>query len=112
MFAPILTGTMRSSLSLIAIFIFAFAAFAQKSVRINDASKDVDVGIEVGAVPEDGQSPSAIYSFYRKGEKKAFQTMAVDGIAVWDAKPKADSTIAYAEQSAVSFDDFNFDGVD
>ena len=48
----------------------------------------MDVGIEIGVTSEGGGSPPAVYSFYRKGEKAAFQTVEVDAISMWDEEPK------------------------
>jgi hypothetical protein len=103
---------MKLAIALITLIVLTLPAAAQQSFRLNDASKNVDVGIDIGVAADEWGSPPATYSFYRKGGKKAFQTVAVDGIDMWDAEPKANVSIGYDDQSVVNFDDFNFDGVE
>lgn len=88
------------------------SAFAQSSFRLNDASRNVDIGIDVGKAPDRFALPSATYKFYRKGAKTPFQTVSVSRIEMWDVEPKANVTLLYDDQSVVNFGDFNFDGVE
>jgi hypothetical protein len=98
--------------SIIVTFFVPVSIFSQSSFRLSNASKNVDVVIEVGSAPNEFDLPSAKYKFFRKGAKKPFQIVSVKWIDMWDTEPKANSTVRYDDQSVVNFGDFNFDGVE
>ena len=95
--------------TLILILLITFPVGAQNQFRLNDASKKVDVNIDVGHCDNGNCGPVAV-KFYRKGAPRSFQTIKLDKTNMWDAAPKANVTRRYDDQSVLNFNDFNFDG--
>jgi len=86
---------------------------AQRSFRLNDASRMVDVGIEVGNcdMGDSGTCEPLTVRFFRKNAAKPFQTVRLDRTSMWDSVPKANVINLYDDQSVINFGDYNFDGV-
>jgi hypothetical protein len=86
---------------------------AHTQFRLNDASKIVDIDIDVGKCEEEIQQglcgPLKV-RFFRKKARRAFQTITLPQTDVWDPVPKANVTRRYDDQSIINFGDFNFDG--
>lgn len=103
------------------IFAFVFLILstltieAQTRFRLDDASKLVDVDLEVTNC-DDGESQGRCgpltVRFFRKNSTKPFQTVTLPETSMWDAVPKANVTRRYDDQSVINFADFNFDGLD
>ncbi|MGD9563017.1 MAG: FG-GAP repeat protein [Pyrinomonadaceae bacterium] len=99
---------------LIAILLTAIQAESQNRFKLTDASKTVDVQIDVGTCPEpnfDLCGPVTV-DLYRKQSKTPFQKLKLARTQMWDREPKANVTRRYDEQSVINFGDFNFDGVE
>ncbi|MGI8811395.1 MAG: XAC2610-related protein [Pyrinomonadaceae bacterium] len=94
------------------ILLLTVAANAQRHFRLNDASKIVDVGIEVGTcdMGDSGTCSPLIVNFFRKRATKLFQTIRLAKTSMWDAVPKANVINLYDDQSVINFGDYNFDG--
>ncbi|MGD9588043.1 MAG: hypothetical protein AB7V11_04000 [Pyrinomonadaceae bacterium] len=87
---------------------------AQNQFRLNDASKLVDVELDVGRCNDGsrGQCGPLKVRFFRKNARRSFQTITLPVTNVWDPVPKANVTNRYDDQSVINFEDLNFDGVD
>jgi len=99
-------------LAALIVFLFTVTASGQKSFRLNDASKSVDVVINIGKCESNLGSicgPVRI-DFLRKGKQKPFQSIGLPRTSMWDPEPKANITRRYDDQSTINFGDFNFDG--
>src|SRR5438045_696269 len=97
------------------LFILASASIGQTKFRLNDASKFLDVELDIGTCGEgyleDRCGPLKV-SFFRKQKQRAFQTVTIPETNLWDAEPKANVTRRYDDQSTINFGDFNFDSTD
>lgn len=100
------------TVSLLAILFLATAAAAQKQFRLNNASKTVDVGLEVGtcSIGDHGRCEPLTVTFFRKNALKPFQTMRLPETSMWAPEPKANVIRRYDDQSVINFSDYNFDG--
>jgi hypothetical protein len=99
----------------IAIIMFVASASGQNRFRINDASKTVDVVLQIGQCEnEDGTGTCGPLTvrFFRKRSTVPFQTVRLKETSKWDPVPKANVTRRCDDQSIINFGDFNFDGVD
>lgn len=88
---------------------------AQNRFRLNDASRVVDVVLDVGKCSEGadhGRCGPIKVRFFRKNARRSFQTITLPTTDMWDPQPKANVTNRYDDQSVINFDDFNFDGID
>jgi hypothetical protein len=95
------------------ILLFAINTFAQQKFDIKNASKDFDVKIEVAKCDDGFCEGKAKFSFFRKNADKPFQIINLPDTQLWldkNGAAQANVTLRYDEQSAVNFDDFNFDG--
>lgn len=94
---------------LLIFLLFTISVGAQSKFRLEDASKLVDVSIDVGTC-KDGRCGPLNVEFFRKGEPKAFQAIRLAQTEMWDDEPKANVINRYDDQSVINFHDFNFDG--
>ena len=97
------------------VIITVISVHAQNRFRINDASKSVDVDLQVGRCENDegtGTCGPLTVRFFRKKAKVPFQTIRLKETSMWDPIPKANVTRLYDDQSVINFRDFNFDGAD
>ena len=87
---------------------------AQNRFVLTDASKTIDIAIDVGSCSQQnfGLCGPVKVNLYRKKSQKHFQTLRLSQTQMWDAKPKANVTRLYDDQSIINVDDFNFDGVE
>ena len=88
---------------------------AQTKFRLNDASRLVDVELDVGICDDGinlGRCGPLTVRFFRKDQKASFQTIRLPRTNMWDNPPKANVTRRYDDQSVINFGDFNFDGID
>src|SRR5687768_5173411 len=95
----------------LAILLTAIPVTAQRQFKLTDASKNVDVGIEVGKCDMGNCSPLTV-TFYRKKAVRSFQTIRIPHTSMWDPIPNVNVTRRYDDQSVINFGDFDFDGVD
>jgi hypothetical protein len=98
-------------LTLLIILMTAIPSLAQQQFKLTDASKRVDVQIDIGKC-EDSECAPAKFSFFRKGAAEAFQVVDLERTQMWFDEPLANVTLRYDAQSIINFDDFNFDGVE
>jgi hypothetical protein len=99
-------------LLLMIIAVCTFPIGAQTRVRLNDASKAVDVDVDIGKCREGNSilcGPLKM-RFFRKGAKLAFQTIVLPETSSWDSIPQSNETKRYDDQSIINFRDFDFDG--
>jgi hypothetical protein len=98
---------------LILILLITPSFWGQNRFKLNDASKVVDIAIDVGmcgtGISQGNCGPVRV-DFFRKKSKKRFQTIRLSRTQMWDAPPKANVTRRYDDQSVINFGDFNFDG--
>jgi hypothetical protein len=102
-------------LPLIALLSITINLEAQTKFRLNDASRLVDVELEVGTCEDEvsqGRCGPLTVRFFRKGGSRSFQTVRLPMTNMWDSPPKANVTRRYDDQSVINFADFNFDGID
>lgn len=89
-------------------------AFAQTGFEVKNASGLFDVRITVEKCDESFCEGKTTYTLFEKGQKKVFQKFDFENAVIQlgeDQKPLANITLLYDEQSALTFGDFNFDGV-
>ncbi len=99
--------------SLILILIFCSFVFSQQKFEIKNASKNYDVKIDVEKCENGFCEGKAKFSLFRKNADKPFQIINLNDTELWldkSGQAQANVTLRYDEQSAVNFDDFNFDG--
>jgi hypothetical protein len=97
---------------LLLVFLLSCAsAFAQQRFDVRDASKDYDVRVEVAQCEEQRCEGPVTYTLFKKGQTKPAQTFKLDDSSFRVAENKPVSQTTYNEQSAFTFEDYNFDGV-
>lgn len=87
------------------------AVQAQQFV-LNQASDLYDAKIQVECQQTDCEGPAQI-TLYKKGSKQRFQDFKSDDLTMYlnkDQQPSVNVIQLYNEQSALIFEDFNFDG--
>lgn len=108
-------------LLLVLVFFTGQTLFAQRTFKIENASKKYDLFVQV--VENDVQDKlqgyvkgSAQINLYRKGKKRAFQILRLPKVIVseentaFNPKINAKPRGLYAETYSFVFEDFNFDG--
>src|SRR5687768_4250931 len=98
---------------LIVVLVLSIEVHAQNTYRLNDASKVVDVGIEITCDKKllEGCGPLKV-SFYRKRSDRPFQRIDLELTQMWDEAPTANIINGYDGQSIINFNDYNFDGAE
>jgi hypothetical protein len=97
-------------------------SFAQETLKLDHASREYDLVIQVQACGGEAQDHNAntcgpaLVSLYKKGVKSTFQVLSLPNIELYkdtiaynpevNKKPRG----IYAEEYGVVFDDFDFDG--
>lgn len=97
------------------ILILPVTAFSQRTFDIKNASKYFDVKVSVAKCEDNVCSGEASFSFYKKNGSKPYQVVELEDTYMDisnDGKPIVNTTMLYDEQSVVSVDDFNFDGME
>jgi hypothetical protein len=100
---------------LLTILLFSTCAVAQIKFEVKNASKLYDVLIEVEKCEDKICEGKVTYTLFKKNSKKAFQAFELDDTEFMlgdNDKPSVNVTRLYDEQSAVSFSDYNFDGIE
>jgi hypothetical protein len=108
---------MKQSLIFILLFFSTLATTisASNTFYLKNASEKFDVKIEVAECGDGFCKGKAKFSFYRKNAIKPFQIINLSDTQLWldrGGNAQANVTLRYDEQSAVNFDDFNFDGLE
>lgn len=97
------------------VLLFSISVVAQQRFKLDKASKNVDVAIEVKKCDNGFCEGAAKFSFFRKKASKPFQIINLEDTIFPigdDGNAVANVILLYDEQSAVNFGDFNFDGVE
>ncbi len=96
------------------ILFVTVAVQGQRNFRLNDASKKVDVSIDVGKCDrgDSGMCGPVTVRFFRKSSTKPFQRILLDRTSMWNPTPKANVINRYDDQSVINFGDFNLDGAE
>ena len=101
--------------ALLIVLLFSTCAAAQIKFEVKNASKLYDVLIEVEKCEDKICEGKVTYTLFKKNGRAKFQQFNLDDTSFMlgdDDKPSVNVTRLYDEQSAVSFSDYNFDGVD
>lgn len=99
----------------LAVLFFSTSAAAQIKFDVKNASKLYDVRIEVEKCEDKICEGKATYTLFKKNSTAPFQVFRLDNTSFLlgdNDQPSVNVTRLYDEQSAVSFEDYNFDGVD
>lgn len=105
---------MKISLVLFLLF-FTSSTFAQRTFDIKNASKYFDIEVKVAKCEDSVCSGKAAFSFYKKGAERPYQVIELADTYIDisnDGKPLVNTTMLYDEQSVVTVEDFNFDGME
>jgi hypothetical protein len=100
---------------LLTILLFSTCVAAQSKFEVKNASKLYDVRIEVEKCENQICEGKVAYTLFKKNSNHPFQIVRLDDTSFMlgdNDKPSVNATRLYDEQSAVSFADYNFDGVD
>lgn len=92
---------------------FAFAAAAQKTFMLPEASVLYDVRVTIASCSDSSCEGAATVELFRKSTTKLFQKIEMENLYLElgdDQKPTANVVELYGDNSGVVFDDFNFDG--
>lgn len=103
---------MKSLMIWLFVLIFSVSLYGQGRFKLTDASKFVDVQIDVNKCDQYSTCGPMYVSFFHKGRSTRFQTIRLRKTQMWDRIPKANVINRYDDQSVINFGDFNFDGVD
>ena len=100
---------------LLTVLLFCTCAAAQVKFEVKSASKLYDVRIEVERCEDKICEGKVTYTLFKKNSATAFQVFKLDDTSFMlgdNDQPSANITRLYDEQSAVSFSDYNFDGIE
>lgn len=90
-------------------------ALSQEKFNITDASKLYDVKLEVAKCDDGVCEGKATFTLYKKNSTKPFQVFRLPDTSFMlrdDGSAPVNETLLYDMQSALTFGDFNFDGID
>lgn len=96
----------------LALIFFLHTGFAQNKILINSGSKNYTAELSVNCKEGECSGPGTVKLFDKKTGKH-FQTLSSDDLFIFpysSAEPSVNVITLYGEQSALIFDDFNFDG--
>jgi hypothetical protein len=100
---------------LLTVLLFSTCAFAQIKFDVKNASKLYDVLIDVEKCEDKICEGKVTFTLFKKNSRHKFQEFKLDDTSFMlgdNDKPSVNVTRLYDEQSAVSFADYNFDGID
>jgi hypothetical protein len=100
---------------LLTILLFCTCAAAQVKFEVKSASTLYDVKIEVESCEDKICEGKATYTLFKKKSAVPFQVFELADTSFMlgeNDQPSANITRLYDEQSAVSFSDYNFDGIE
>jgi hypothetical protein len=103
------------SKALLTVLLFSTCAAAQIKFEVKNASKLYDVRIEVEKCEDKICEGKVTYTLFKKNSATPFQVFKLDDTSFMlgdNNQPSANITRLYDEQSAVSFSDYNFDGIE
>lgn len=95
------------------ILLLSLNTFAQYEFEIKDASENFDVKIKTEKCDEYFCEGKTTFTLFEKGKEKVFQKFDFENSIIQlgeNQEPLANITLLYDQQSALTFDDFNFDG--
>ena len=101
--------------TLLAVLILSTGVAAQIKFEVKNASKLYDVLIDVEKCEDKICEGKVTYTLLKKNSKQTFQAFKLDDTEFMlgdNDKPSVNVTRLYDEQSAVSFSDYNFDGIE
>ncbi len=102
-------------LLLLAILLCPITVSAQHTFKVQNPAGTINVAIEIEKC-EEGRScrGASKFAFSRRGQDEPFQVINLPDTIMWldDDKPQVNRTLLYDEQSVMTFDDFNFDGLE
>lgn len=111
-----LTFTFRSYKNmkkmLFLMLLFNISAFAQQKFDIKNASKSYDVRLEVAKCNDWKCEGDAKFSIFKKGQRKPFQVVKTPTEFMIEEARRTNTKLMYDYQSAVFFEDYNFDGIE
>ncbi|HEY8204794.1 MAG TPA: hypothetical protein VIF81_08720 [Pyrinomonadaceae bacterium] len=99
----------------LAVLLLSTGALAQVRFDVKNASKTYDVRIEVEKCDNKICEGKVTYTLFKKNQPAPFQVFKLDDTSFMlgdDDEPSVNVTRLYDEQSAVSFGDYNFDGIE
>lgn len=103
-------------LTLLILFLFSTAVFAQKTFLLKKASKKFDVKIRIAGCETDTCEGEAKIFLTKKGRPKNFQKIEMPNVFLElgeDQKPTANLIELYGmNNSGIIFGDYNFDGIE
>lgn len=102
---------MRILLSLSLFLILVSSAIAQRTYEYKNSSKSYNVGLMAENCDENICSGVAKFSIFKKGRKKAFQTLTVNTEFKVDGAKNLNTKILHNYEHLVFFEDYNFDGI-
>jgi len=101
--------------ALLTILLFCTCAAAQIKFEVKSASKLYDVRIEVESCEDKICEGKATFTLFKKKSATPFQVFELPDTSFMlgeNDQPSTNITRLYDEQSAVSFSDYNFDGIE
>jgi len=87
------------------------SVLAQERFDVKDASKNYDVRVEVARCEEVRCEGPVTFTLFKKGQTNPFQSFKLDDSSFLVAENKPVSQTTYQEQSAFTFEDYNFDSI-
>jgi hypothetical protein len=99
---------------ILTILLLGLNAFAQQQFEVKNASDLFDVKITVEKCDASFCEGKTTYQIFKKGQRGVFQAFNFENSIIQlgeDKQPLANITLLYDEQSALHFEDFNFDGI-
>ncbi len=100
------------NLLLICVFLVPCSpTMAQKTFELKNSSKVYNVRLAIENCDENVCNGEAKVSIFKKGVKKAFQTLKTDTEFMVQGAKRLNPKILYDYRSLVFFEDYNFDGI-
>lgn len=100
---------------IVCLLFFTDLVSAQRTFDIKNASKYFDIKVKVAKCEDSVCSGEATFSFFKKNGSKPYQVIELNDTYMDisnDGRPIVNTTMLYDEQSVISVEDFNFDGME